>query len=393
MSAVEKVKDFRNQQKDFMGISFGTISAFGSNGAVTHYEPQRETNKQIDNTSLYLLDSGGQYKDGTTDVTRTMHYGDPTPYQIETYTRVLQGAIDLASLIFPEGTGDTDVDIVTRKHLYEVGLDYRHGTGHGIGMYLNVHEAPTQIRIYGGEEHKFEIGQFFSDEPGFYQDKDFGIRLETIIRVVEKKTPYQFDKKSLGFEAVTLVPFESNLINFTMLSSKQCRWLNDYHAQVREIVGNELLAQDRKRGYDWVMAKTHRLPCISDHFSYAPDSASASRGKQEVMPDKRSNCEDGDPFPSIRFDTSSRVERLRQEMINYRINAYIIPSSDEHQSGYVAKANKRREYITGFSGSAGLAVVTLDKQALWTDGRYFRQADDELDCNWLLMKERNEGVS
>nr|XP_027231982.1 xaa-Pro aminopeptidase 1-like [Penaeus vannamei] len=163
ISAAEKLTEYRAQQKDFMGISFTTISAYGANGAVVHYHPKPETNRQISNTSLYLLDSGGQYKDGTTDVTRTMHYGEPTPYQIETYTRVLMGAIDLAMLVVPEGTGDSDVDIVARRYLYEVGLDYRHGTGHGIGHFLNVHEAPTQVRIYGDEEHKFEVGQFFSD--------------------------------------------------------------------------------------------------------------------------------------------------------------------------------------------------------------------------------------
>uniref|UniRef100_A0A0P4VTN1 Xaa-Pro aminopeptidase 1 n=1 Tax=Scylla olivacea TaxID=85551 RepID=A0A0P4VTN1_SCYOL len=163
ISAAQTLGEYRGQQQDFVGISFDTISAFGSNGAIVHYAPSKETSKQITNESLYLLDSGGQYKDGTTDVTRTLHYGTPTPMQVEAYTRVLMGAVDLATLVFPEGTGDTDVDILARRHLYAVGLDYRHGTGHGIGMFLNVHEAPIQVRIYGGEEHKFEVGHFFSD--------------------------------------------------------------------------------------------------------------------------------------------------------------------------------------------------------------------------------------
>ncbi|KAK7068099.1 Xaa-Pro aminopeptidase 2 [Halocaridina rubra] len=163
MEAAETLSEYREQQDHYVGLSFGTTSAFGPNGAVIHYKPRNETNRYITTESLYLLDSGGQYKDGTTDVTRTMHYGTPTPFQVEAYTRVLMGAIDLATLVFPESTGDKDVDIMARKHLYEVGLDYRHGTGHGIGMFLSVHEAPTQVRIYSKEEHKFEIGQFFSD--------------------------------------------------------------------------------------------------------------------------------------------------------------------------------------------------------------------------------------
>ncbi|XP_064108547.1 uncharacterized protein LOC135216931 isoform X1 [Macrobrachium nipponense] len=395
-SAAQKVEEFRSQQKDFVSTSFATISAFGSNGAVIHYHPQRETNKQIDNTSLYLLDSGGQYKDGTTDVTRTMHYGEPTPYQVETYTRVLQGAIDLASLVFPEGTGDTNIDIMARRHLYEVGLDYRHGTGHGIGMFLNVHEAPIQVRIYGTEEHKFEVGHFFSDEPGFYQDNEFGIRLETILTVVNKETPYEFDKNSLGFEPVTLVPFEENLINFTMLTSKQCQWLNNYHAHVRDIVGRELIAQGRKRGYDWLISKTERLPCVSDKFNFAPDfedeNSVSSRKKREITAGYRSNCSMEVCISEICTDTTVRVERLRREMTIRGLDAYIIPSGDAHQSEYVPEADKRVRYISSFTGSAATVVVTMDKQALWTDGRYFLQAERELDCNWLIMKERADGV-
>ncbi|XP_068204173.1 uncharacterized protein [Palaemon carinicauda] len=386
-SAAEKVEEFRSQQKDFVSTSFATISAFGSNGAVIHYHPQRETNKQIDNTSLYLLDSGGQYKDGTTDVTRTMHYGEPTPFQVETYTRVLQGAIDLASLVFPEGTGDTNIDIMARRHLYEVGLDYRHGTGHGIGMFLNVHEA---------FEHEYRLNSFGSQEPGFYQDNEFGIRLETILTVVNKETPYEFDKNSLGFEAVTLVPFEENLINFTMLSSKQCNWLNAYHAHVRDIVGRELIAQGRKRGYDWLITKTERLPCVSDKFSYAPDFASknsaSSRKRREVTLQHRSDCNEEDYRTEIRTDTAIRIERLRQEMTSHGLDAYIIPSGDAHQTEYVPDADMRVRYMSGFTGSAATAVITRDKQALWTDGRYFLQAERELDCSWLLMKERAEGV-
>ncbi|XP_063842236.1 xaa-Pro aminopeptidase 1-like [Scylla paramamosain] len=181
ISAAQRLEEYRGQQQDFVGISFDTISAFGSNGAIVHYAPSKETSKQITNESLYLLDSGGQYK-------------------------------DLATLVFPEGTGDTDVDILARRHLYAVGLDYRHGSGHGIGMFLNVHEA---------FESTYRLNYFGSHEPGFYLDGDFGIRLENILTVIPKETTYHFDKQSLGFEPVTLVPFEPRLINTTLLSARQ----------------------------------------------------------------------------------------------------------------------------------------------------------------------------
>ncbi|KAK8724909.1 hypothetical protein OTU49_010972 [Cherax quadricarinatus] len=400
ISASEQLREYRSQQDDFMGNSFVTISAFGSNGAVMHYQPMQETNKQITNTSLYLLDSGGQYKDGTTDVTRTMHYGDPTPFQIEAYTRVLMGAIDLAMLIFPEGTGDTDVDIMARRHLYEVGLDYRHGTGHGIGMFLNIHEAPIQVRIYGSEEHKFEVGHFFSDEPGFYQDNDFGIRLESILTVVPQATPYHFDKQSLGFEPVTLVPFEPNLINVSMLTSKQCHWINTYHVRVRDVIGMELMNQGRSRGYDWLLTKTEPIPCLDYHNSGSPEvvalPAPATDHTHEHVPketqlNQRTFCKKEDQQPDTRVDTSAQVTKLRQEMGSHRLDAYIIPMSGE-QHGIQTPAEQRLHYMTGFTGSSGEAVVTADEQALWTDGRYFLQADNELGCDWLLMKERIDGV-
>ncbi|XP_042203854.1 uncharacterized protein LOC121853643 isoform X2 [Homarus americanus] len=390
IDAANLLKEYRSQQRDFKGISFTTISAFGSNGAIVHYQPVRETDKKITNTSLYLLDSGGQYKDGTTDVTRTMHYGDPKPLHVEAYTRVLMGAIDLATLIFPEGTGDADVDIMARRHLYEVGLDYRHGTGHGIGMFLNVHEA---------FEKKYRVNFYGSHEPGFYLDNDFGVRLETIVTVVPKDTPYHFDKRSLGFEAVTLVPFEPKLINITMLTGKQCHWLNSYHARVRDVVGGELMTQGRTRGYEWLISKTEPLPCVN-HYGGTLESAGlmsstnlqhVERVAREAALDGRTNCKEGNPQPEIRVNTSSQMTKLRQEMGNHRLDGYIIPMTGE-QHGYLAPAEKRLQYMTGFTGSFGNVAVTADEQALWTDGRYFLQADSELGCDWLLMKEQIDGV-
>ncbi|XP_037780041.1 xaa-Pro aminopeptidase 1-like isoform X2 [Penaeus monodon] len=250
ISAATELRSFRAAQEDFVGLSFASISAYSSNGAVIHYEPTDATDRQIGTGSLFLLDSGAQYKDGTTDVTRTMHYGEPTDEQIEAYTRVLAGHVDLASVVFPEGTTDTRLDVLARRHLYEIGLDYRHGTGHGIGMFLGVHESLSPA---------YEPGYFDSNEPGFYKDNEYGIRLENIMVTVRKTTPYTFDKPSLGFEPVTLVPFERKLINETLLSRKQCEWLNNYHATVLQLVGDELNAQGKGESYEWLEEKTRPL--------------------------------------------------------------------------------------------------------------------------------------
>ncbi|CAG0885290.1 unnamed protein product [Cyprideis torosa] len=268
VSAAEELKKRRNVQEYNMGLSFSAISAFGSNGAIIHYKPSPESDREINRTSTYLLDSGGQYLDGTTDVTRTMHYGTPTAKQIEAYTRVLMGSIDLARLVFPEGTSDSGLDIAARFPLYSAGLNYRHGTGHGIGVYLFVHEAPTQLRIYGKEPHGLYENYFMSDEPGYYEDGEFGIRLETIVQTVVKDTPYNFDnKKYLGFKAVTLVPFEPKLIDTSIMTDEQLNWLNDYHRDVRAVLGPVLQQRQNGRALKWLTSKTQPLqPSVRPGF-------------------------------------------------------------------------------------------------------------------------------
>ncbi|CAG0879201.1 unnamed protein product [Darwinula stevensoni] len=236
MKAARELEKYRRAETNNMGLSFGSISAFGPNGAVIHYSPANETNRAIDDSSLYLLDSGGQYLDGTTDVTRTMHYGSPTPFQKEAYTRVLMGAIDLARTVFPKGTTDVAVDLAARGPLFSAGLNYRHGTGHGIGMFLHVHE-----------------------EPGYYEDGQFGIRLETIVRVVKKNLTHDFDGPYYGFEPITLVPFEPNLIDVNIMSEEQLNWLDEYHARVRREIGGELLKRRNGHAYSWLMIKTQPL--------------------------------------------------------------------------------------------------------------------------------------
>lgn len=254
ISAADRLEQYRSEQEYYMGLSFTTISAFGSNGAIIHYMPTPETNRQINKTSLYLVDSGAQFKDGTTDVTRTMHYGEPTAFHIEAYTRVLKGQLDFASFIFPYGGSYSKNDNSARRPLYAGGLDYRHGTSHGVGMFLNCHEDSPP---------NYEMGWFGSDEPGYYEDGDFGIRLENLITTVEKSTPHTFYSPAYGFDVVTLAPYEAKLIDLTMLSREQCEAVNAYHATVLDVVGTEMLNQGRQQGFDWLVLKTQPLDCSS----------------------------------------------------------------------------------------------------------------------------------
>ena len=244
------LEEKKKEQKNYRGLSFATISAYGANGAIIHYTPTNVTDAALGKDSLLLLDTGSQFLDGTTDVSRTFHFGaDPTDFQRSAYTRVLLGSIDLARATFPAGVPDTRLDILARSHLFNAGLNYRHGTGHGIGTYGPIHESPTQIRIYAKEEHPFRPGMFFSDEPGYYQPGEFGIRLETVLKVVERNSnKYQARGNFgpfLGFEPVCLVPFEPKMIDFDQFNEAQINWFNNYNRLVREKVGPELEAQGK----------------------------------------------------------------------------------------------------------------------------------------------------
>lgn len=237
ISAADLLSQYRLQQEGCKGDSFGTISAYGANGAIIHYSPTNDTDARISRDSLYMVDSGGQYLGGTTDITRTFHYGSPTDDQILRYTEVLQGAIELARLVVPDNTLDSSVDLATRQFLFQHGLDYLHGTGHGIGAYLEVHEGPILVRMRNTNPGRLQAGQFFSDEPGYYQEGDWGLRLESILQVV----PATFEHNQYGnfikFEAVTLVPFEPKLINFSLMSPEQIDWYNVYNQIIRDKVG------------------------------------------------------------------------------------------------------------------------------------------------------------
>ncbi|KAM3073803.1 hypothetical protein ACMFMG_008428 [Clarireedia jacksonii] len=234
VTAADKLEEFRSKHKHFAGLSFDTISSTGPNAAVIHYKPERGNCSVINPKAVYLCDSGAQYFDGTTDTTRTLHFGEPTEMEKKAYTLVLKGNIALDVAVFPKGTSGFALDTLARQFLWEEGLDYRHGTGHGVGSYLNVHEGPIGIgtRIQYSEV-PLAPGNVISNEPGYYEDGSFGIRIENIIMVKEVETKHQFgDKPYLGFEHVTMVPYCRKLIDESLLTRREKHWLNEYHADI-----------------------------------------------------------------------------------------------------------------------------------------------------------------
>ncbi|KRT80197.1 Peptidase [Oryctes borbonicus] len=266
----EELNHFRFEQINSLGNSFATTVGYGSNGAKPHYEPTFSTNVEIGDDSTIVIDSGGQYYEGTTDITRTVHLGKPRPEQINAYTRVLMGLIQFSTLTFPSDMGASLADIMARAPLWDAGLDYYHGTSHGIGSFLGVHESPIGIHYaHLSSDSKLEPGYFFSVEPGYYSESYFGIRLENILEVVNKPwLKHMSGQNFLGFVDVTLVPFEPKLINRTLLSSYHIRWLNDYNSKIREHVGKELKKQGEVEAFYWMMKRTEHIPGSAKGTSY-----------------------------------------------------------------------------------------------------------------------------
>lgn len=223
MSVTEKLQTFRAAQPLFRDLSFGTIAGMGANGAIVHYHATPETNKKLVQ-GLFLLDSGGQYWDGTTDVTRTIALDMPTAEQKADFTRVLKGHIALAQAVFPRGTAGIELDALARMPMWKAGKDYDHGTGHGVGCYLSVHEGPQGISRRNTTP--LQVGMILSNEPGFYKAGEYGIRIENLVLVKEK------DKKFLCFETLTLAPIDRRLIDKNLLNLEEINWFNNYHARV-----------------------------------------------------------------------------------------------------------------------------------------------------------------
>ncbi|CAM9110428.1 unnamed protein product [Choristocarpus tenellus] len=229
------VTSFRAKQDMFLDLSFPTIAGADSNGAIIHYSAQPESCRIVGKTSMLLLDSGAQYKDGTTDVTRTVHFGDPSLEQKEAYTRVLKGHIALATAKFPDGTPGFMVDSFARKALWEAGMDYQHGTGHGVGAALNVHEGPHSISPRTANSTPLKPGMVVSNEPGYYKGGDggFGVRIENLLEIVDSGVRNEALGRSFyHFEPLTLIPIQKKLLDLSLLTAEEEQWLNAYHQQV-----------------------------------------------------------------------------------------------------------------------------------------------------------------
>ena len=243
VSAAIKLEDFRRETGQLKDISFDTIAASGPHGAVVHYRPTTDSKRVLDKNSLFLIDSGGQYVDGTTDVTRTVAVGKPTAEMKRHYGLVLKSHIAIAAARFPAGTRGQDLDPFARGPLWAAGLDFDHGTGHGVGSYLSVHEGPQRISRLGTEE--LEPGMILSNEPGYYREDAYGIRLENLILVRPAEEIEGGERKMLSFETLTLVPFDRRLIDPKQLLSWELAWLNDYHARIREKIEPLIASEDR----------------------------------------------------------------------------------------------------------------------------------------------------
>lgn len=240
MSAAQKLLDFRAQCEGFRGESFPAITGAGEHGAIIHYRVTEDSNRPIRPNEVYLIDSGAQFPEGTTDVTRTIWTGPgPAPAELrERVTRVLQGHIAIATLVFPQGVGGAHVDALARRALWQVGLDYDHGTGHGVGSYLSVHEGPVSISRLA-RPVPIAPGMILSNEPGFYLPDRYGIRLENLLLVQPAEFPHA-RKPFLRFETLTLAPFDRNLLEPALLTPDEKAWLDTYHARVLAAVGPEL---------------------------------------------------------------------------------------------------------------------------------------------------------
>ncbi len=230
ISVAEKLEALRVETGVLEEISFDTISAAGPHAAIPHYRVTTASNLPLKQNQIFLCDSGAQYRDGTTDITRTIIVGKPTDEMRDCNTRVLKGMIGLTLARFPIGTNGAQLDILARQHLWNAGLDFNHGTGHGVGSYLCVHEGPASISKAGNVA--LQPGMILSNEPGYYLEGKFGIRIENLVAVTPASDIKGGDRKMLGFETLTLAPIDQRLINVDLLSETEKQWLNDYHQQV-----------------------------------------------------------------------------------------------------------------------------------------------------------------
>jgi len=251
ISAALALENFRRETGALKDLSFPTISAFGAHAALPHYRVTEKSDARI-GKGVYLVDSGAQYLDGTTDVTRTVTVGAPSKAFVDAYTRVLKGHIAIARAVFPHGTVGAQLDALARLPLWRAGLDFDHGVGHGVGSYLSVHEGPARISKMGNVA--LEPGMILSNEPGFYREGAFGIRIENLVAVEARKIPGG-ERDMLGFETLTLAPIDLRPVDVKMLDAEEKTWLNAFHARVRKTLSPLLSAQER----GWLKAATHSV--------------------------------------------------------------------------------------------------------------------------------------
>jgi Xaa-Pro aminopeptidase len=253
IDAVEALEAFRRDTGLLRDISFPTISGAGPNGAIVHYRVTRKTNRTIASGELFLIDSGAQYLDGTTDITRTVIVGDATPEMRDRFTRVLKGHIAIARAVFPDGIAGSQLDSFARAHLWAAGLDFDHGTGHGVGSYLSVHEGPARIAKLGTAA--LTRGMILSNEPGYYKTGHYGIRIENLVLVTEAPAVEGAEKPLNRFETLTLAPIDRRLVDRQLMTAEEIDWFDAYHAEVRETLTPLVDADTRM----WLSATTAPL--------------------------------------------------------------------------------------------------------------------------------------
>ncbi|MFZ0401601.1 MAG: aminopeptidase P family protein [Pseudolabrys sp.] len=253
IDAVAALESFRRDTGALKDISFPTIAGAGPNGAIVHYRVTRTSNRRIGKNELFLIDSGAQYEDGTTDITRTIVVGTPSEEMRDRFTRVLKGHIAIATAIFPENTSGAQLDPLARTALWQAGLDFDHGTGHGVGSYLSVHEGPARISKLG--TIALRRGMILSNEPGYYKTAAYGIRIENLVLVIAAPEPVGAEKPLNAFETLTLAPIDRRLIDVQMLTSKERAWVDSYHERVNEMLGRLVDPPTRK----WLEKATQAL--------------------------------------------------------------------------------------------------------------------------------------
>jgi len=253
IGAVEALETFRRETNLLRDVSFPTIAGAGSDGAIVHYRVTRKTDRTISPGDLFLIDSGGQYQDGTTDITRTVIVGQPTAEMRDRFTRVLKGHIAIATAVFPDGTSGAQLDSFARQSLWQAGVDFDHGTGHGVGSYLSVHEGPARISKLGSAPLK--RGMILSNEPGYYKTGAYGIRIENLVLVIEGPKVAGAEKLLNAFETLTLAPIDLRLVQRDLLTAAEAAWLDTYHTRVRTTLAPLVDAQTKS----WLDAATKPL--------------------------------------------------------------------------------------------------------------------------------------